>query len=142
MGIRFYIVHIRIQGCLRLFQLSEHCSIVSQNKNHSYPKRANTFSIPVLAYQDGTLAVVDSDITGLVIEINSFDKLLIELPRVADRLLRSNHKLTDEEMAECELQFSLVPLAKPVDETEFAPCPSLPKMSWLTTQSFRPLGYA
>ncbi len=103
---------------------------------------AQMFSIPVLAYSDGTLAVVNSDITGLVIEVNSFDELLVELPRVADRLLRSNHKLTDEEIAECELQLSLVPLAEPVDETEVTPRPSLPKMSWLPTQSSQPLEYA
>ncbi len=41
---------------------------------------AHTFSIPVLAHPDGMLAVVDSDIAGLIIEVNSFDKLFVELP--------------------------------------------------------------
>lgn len=119
-----------------------HCLVVCQNKNHPHLKMAHTFSIPVLAYPDGTLAVVDSDIAGLVIEVNSFDELLIELPRVADRLLRSNHKLTDEEIAECELRFSLVPFAEPVDKTEIASRPSLPRISWLPTVPSRPLEYA
>ncbi len=60
---------------------------------------AQTFSVTVLVYEDGTLAVTDSDITGLITEVRTFDKLLVELPRVASDLLRLNHGLADEQIA-------------------------------------------
>ncbi len=60
------------------------------------PLMAQTFSVTVLVYEDGTLAVTGSDITGLIIEVRTCDELLVELPRVASDLLRLNHGLTDE----------------------------------------------
>ncbi len=41
------------------------------------PLMAQTFSVTVLVYEDGTLAVTDSDITGLIIKVRTCDELLL-----------------------------------------------------------------
>ena len=73
-----------------------------------------TYSVTISVYEDGTLAITDSDITGLIIEVSSTEELLAELPRVASELLRLNHGLTDKEIAEA----ILIPNIKPVDDSD------------------------
>ena len=103
---------------------------------------AQTFFIPVLSYEDGTLAVVDSDIKGLIIEVSSFDELLIELPRVAYRLLRSNHQLTDEEIAQATLSLEVLPFADTVHQEKTSSLPSLPRVLWGDRERSHSLEYA
>lgn len=74
---------------------------------------ARSYSVTISAYEDGTLAITDSDITGLIIEVSSTEELLAELPRVASELLRLNHGLTDNEIAEA----ILIPQIKPADDS-------------------------
>ncbi|MXW83349.1 MAG: hypothetical protein F4246_03740 [Rhodothermaceae bacterium] len=74
---------------------------------------ARTYSVTISVYEDGTLAITDSDITGLIIEVSSTEELLAELPRVASELLRLNHGLTDKEIAEA----ALIPQIIPVDDS-------------------------
>ena len=87
---------------------------------------AQTYSVTISVYEDGTLAITDSDITGLIIEVGSTEELLAELPRVASELLRLNHGLTDKEIAEA----ILIPKIKPVDDSvhqqQTRALPSLP----------------
>ena len=65
------------------------------------------FAVDIYCYKDGTLAVTSQDISGLVLEAASFRELYPELLRVARRLLRSNHGLTEEQASEAELHASL-----------------------------------
>ena len=65
------------------------------------------YAVDIYCYQDGTLAVTSADITGLVLEADSFRELYPELLRVAQRLLQSNHGLTEIQAAEAELHASL-----------------------------------
>ena len=87
---------------------------------------ARTYSVTISVYEDGTLTITDSDITGLIIEVNSTEELFAELPRVASELLRLNHGLTDKEIAEA----ILIPLVEPVDDSvrqqKIRVIPSLP----------------
>ena len=39
---------------------------------------ARTYSVTISVYEDGTLTITDSDITGLIIEINSTEELLTD----------------------------------------------------------------
>ncbi|MDE2769826.1 MAG: hypothetical protein OXI44_01400 [Bacteroidota bacterium] len=102
------------------------------------------FFIPVLSYEDGTLAVVDSDIKGLIIEVSSYDELIIELPRVAYRLLKSNHQLTDEQMAQAILVSEISPfqVQDTVHNKETSSLPSLPRMLWGDKKHSQYLEYA
>lgn len=74
---------------------------------------ARTYSVTISVYGDGTLAITESDIKGLILEVSSTEELLAELPRVASELLRLNHGLTDKEIAEA----ILIPHIKPIDDS-------------------------
>ncbi len=102
----------------------------------------HTFSIPVLAHKDGTLAVVDSDIKGLILEVNSIKELLEELPRIASRLLQLNHGLTEEEIPQVELSFEIVPFVEKTDKIKSNHLHSLPTVSWRNMNYFPSLQYA
>lgn len=65
------------------------------------------YTTPLFIHEDGTLAVHGGDIRGLVIEAGTLDELRSELRRVAPRLLRSNHGLTDDEIAQASLRLVL-----------------------------------
>ena len=65
------------------------------------------YTTPLFVHEDGTLAVHGSDIRGLIVETDTLNEMRSELLRIAPRLLRSNHGLTDEEMAHVTLR--LVP---------------------------------
>lgn len=65
------------------------------------------YTTPLFIHEDGTLAVHGGDIRGLVIEADTLDELRSELRRVAPRLLRSNHGLTDDEIAQASLRLVL-----------------------------------
>ena len=62
---------------------------------------------PLFMHEDGTLAVHGGDIRGLVVEADTLDEMRSELLRIAPRLLRSNHGLTDEDMAHVSLRLVL-----------------------------------
>ena len=64
-------------------------------------------AVDIYCYRDGTMAATSKDITGLVLEASSFRELRAELIRVARRLLRSNHGLAGEELANAELHARL-----------------------------------
>lgn len=103
---------------------------------------AQTFSVTVLAYEDGTLAVTDSEITGLIIEVGTFDKLLVELPRVASDLLRLNHGLADEQIANATLHVEFKRTTDAVLQQKSSSSNSLPRMSWSSNERSHPVQYA
>ena len=102
------------------------------------------YTTPLFIHEDGTLAVHGGDIRGLVVEADTLDEMRSELLRIAPRLLRSNHGLTDEEIAHASLR--LVPCG--VEEAEgalqFPPkarTPQSPQLLWednphITTMAF------
>lgn len=65
------------------------------------------YMTPFFIYEDGTFAVHGGDIQGLVVEADTLDELRSELRRIAPRLLRSNHGLTDDEIAQASLRLVL-----------------------------------
>ena len=65
------------------------------------------YTTHLFIHEDGTLAVHGGDIRGLVIEADTFEEMRAELLRLAPRLLRSNHGLTDEEIAHASLRVVL-----------------------------------
>ena len=65
------------------------------------------YTTPLFVHEDGTLAVHGGDIRGLVIEVDTLDEMRAELLRIAPQLLRNNHGLNDEEIAQASLR--LVP---------------------------------
>ena len=71
---------------------------------------SQTFSATVLVHENGTLAITDSDIKGLIIEVDTFHDLFVELRQVASDLLDLNHGLTDEQATEnlLSLKFKFV----------------------------------
>lgn len=68
---------------------------------------ARHFAVTISVYEDGTLSVVNSDIKGLIIEVGTIDELLVELQRMASRLLMFNHGLSDEEIAQATLRLNV-----------------------------------
>ena len=58
------------------------------------------FSATVLVYENGTLAITDSDTKGLTIEVDTFHDLFVELRQVTSDLLELNHGLTHEQITE------------------------------------------
>ena len=103
---------------------------------------AQTYSIAVLVYEDGTLAVTDSDITGLITEVRTFDKLLVELPRVASDLLRLNHGLADEQIAKATLRLEFKRTTRTILQQESDSSISLPRMFWDSNEHSHSLKYA
>ena len=69
--------------------------------------KQNEFSVNLSVYEDGTLAVHGGDIRGLIIEANGIEEMREELLRIAPRLLRSNHGLTDEEVGQASIRLVL-----------------------------------
>lgn len=65
------------------------------------------YAVDIYCYKDGTLAVTSKEITGLVLEADSFRELYPELLRVAQRLLRANHGLTEEQAGSADLHVRL-----------------------------------
>ena len=87
------------------------------------------FTVPLFIYDDGRLAVHGSEIRGLVIEVDTFDEVREELLRLVPALLRSNHGLTEEEIAHVSLCVSLRDMEE--DAVVSKPCaPHSPKLFW------------
>lgn len=97
----------------------------------STKKSPRIFSATVLVYEDGTLAITDSDIKGLIIEVETFHELIVELRLVASDLLALNHGLTDEQIAESELRIEFKFTTDADDQKRGLPRASLPKVSWV-----------
>ena len=93
-------------------------------------KHSNCFSVTVSVHDDGTLAITESDIKGLIIEVDSYKELLFELLRIASRLLQSNHGLTDEQISESVLRLEFKPIASMNYQQEPTSFTSLPAVSW------------
>ena len=88
------------------------------------------YTTPLFIYDDGTLAVHGGDIRGLVIEADTLDEMRAELHRLAPRLLRSNHGLTDEEIEHaslCVVLHDVEDAARPVSKSR---TPQYPKLLW------------
>lgn len=95
-----------------------------------------------MVYEDGTLAVTDSDITGLIIEVCTHDELLVELPRVASDLLRLNHGLTDEQIAKAMLRIEFKLVTDAVPQQKLSSLTSLPGVFWGSNERSHSLQYA
>ncbi len=103
---------------------------------------AQTFSVTVFVCEDGTLAVTDSDIIGLIIEVSTYDELLVELPRVASDLLQLNHGLTDEQIAKAMLRIEFELVTDSVPQQKPSSLTSLPGVFWGSNERSRSLQYA
>lgn len=57
------------------------------------------FAATLFIYDDGTLAVRDSTIRGLVLETTSFEEMRSELNRIVPQLLELNHNLKEGDTA-------------------------------------------
>ena len=68
------------------------------------------------------LTATSPDIRGLVLEVDSLDELQTELLWVSERLLRSNHGLTDAQIAEVQLNVTLQ------NDDELSASPSRPRI--------------
>lgn len=88
------------------------------------------YTTPLFVHADGTLAVHGGDIRGLVIEVDTLEEMRAELLRVAPRLLRSNHGLSDDEIEQASLR--LVPCAVKDDAqtVSYVRTPQSPKLLW------------
>ena len=66
-----------------------------------------TFAVDIYCYSDGTLAATSDDLRGLVLETDNYPDMRDELVRVAVELLKANHGLTDEQIADTTLSLVL-----------------------------------
>ena len=55
--------------------------------------------VDVRLYRDGTIVATSNDIRGFVLEVSSFDELIAETQRIGERLLRTNHGMRPEQLA-------------------------------------------
>lgn len=101
-----------------------------------------SFSGTVLVYRDGTLAITDSDIKGLIIEVDTFPELFVELTRVVPHLLELNHNLDVGKLSECELHLDFVFVEEPSVKPEQRDFPSFPEIRWSKNGLRRPLQFA
>lgn len=62
------------------------------------------FKATLLVYDDGTLALTESTLVGLVLETTSFAKMKAELNRIVPRLLVSNHGFEPGDAAELTIR--------------------------------------
>lgn len=56
------------------------------------------FTVDVLLFEDGTLVATSKDISGLVLEVRSFDELREELLKICPILLIENHGIRNSEI--------------------------------------------
>lgn len=82
---------------------------------------SHDYTAHLFIHDDGTLAVFGADIRGLIIEADTFAEIEAELLRVVPLLLRSNHGLSDEDIAHVTLRVE----HRAVEDTQPAPKPSL-----------------
>ncbi|MCY3983405.1 MAG: DUF1902 domain-containing protein [Roseovarius sp.] len=57
------------------------------------------FTVKLIVDEDGIIMAQGEDIQGLVLETKSMEEMSKELVRLIPRLLRSNHNLSDDEIA-------------------------------------------
>ena len=89
------------------------------------------YIIPLFIYDDGRFAVHGSDIRGLVLEVDTLDEIRVELQHLAPQLLRSNHGLTDEEIAQVSLCVVLRDEGEDAAKPASKSCaPQSPKLFW------------
>ena len=88
------------------------------------------YTVPLFIHEDGTLAMHGSDIRGLVIEADTFEEMRAELLRLAPRLLRSNHGLTEEEIEQVSLRLVLRDLEDADHPVAKSRSPQSPKVLW------------
>ena len=103
---------------------------------------AHTFSVTVLVYEDGTLALTDSDIKGLFIEVDTFHELFVELLWVASDLLELNHGLSAEQIAESALRLEFKFVTDTVHQQKTSPLTSFPGVLWGNNELTHPLQIA
>ena len=88
------------------------------------------YTTPLFIHEDGTLAVHGGDIQGLVVEAQTLDEMRSELIRLAPRLLRSNHGLTDEEIADASLRLVLREVEEAAQPVPKSRTPQAPRLLW------------
>ena len=91
------------------------------------------YMTPLFMHEDGTFAVHGGDIRGLVVEADTLDELRSELRRIAPRLLRSNHGLTEDEIAQASLRLVLRPAEDAEGVATFSPeslASQAPRLFW------------
>lgn len=102
---------------------------------------AQIFSVTVLVYEDGTLAITDSDIKGLFIEVDKFHELFVEILRVASHLLELNHGLSTEQIAESALRLQFEFVADTGRQQKGGPLTSFPGVLWGNNELTHPLQF-
>ena len=91
----------------------------------------NEYTVNLFFYEDGTLAAHSGNIRGLVIETADFAEMREELLRVAPRLLRSNHGLTDAEIEQASIRLVFCDAEDQVVQPEQKPrTPCSPRLLW------------
>ena len=103
---------------------------------------AQTFSVIVLVYEDGTLAITESDIEGLFIEVDTFHELFVELLWIASDLLELNHGLYAEQIAESTLRLEFKFVTDTVRKRKTSPLTSFPGVLWGNNELTHPLQLA
>ena len=76
---------------------------MNQNeKRHEYPIEVRAFSNPT------ALVATSPEIRGLVLEVETVGELYAELLAVTSHLLKANHGLTDNQIAQTQLNVTLM----------------------------------
>ena len=89
------------------------------------------FSVILFVHEDGTLAAHGGDILGLVIEADDIAEMRAELLRIAPRLLKSNHGLTEEEVGKSTIRLVLGDARGAPERSQPQPhTPMLPQLLW------------
>lgn len=112
-------------------------TMIAQENVHSL-----NFYGTVLIYKDGTLAITESDIKGLFIEVDTLHELISETRWVASHLLESNHGLDAEQIRKSvlHLKFEMAIEDDPKSKTESADL--FPSILLSSTEIERPMHYA
>ncbi len=105
-------------------------------------KSPRIFSVTVVVYEDGPLAITDSDIRGLIVEVGTFYELFVELRQVASDLMELNHGLTDEQIAESVLHLEFKFVTNTACQRTNSPPTSLPAVLLSHYEFIHPLQYA
>ena len=102
------------------------------------------YTATVYIYPNGRMGVHGNNLRGLVLEVDSIDEMRSELPRLVPILLRDNHELNDEEIANATLVLSLQDA--PAEDTDLVSRPArsdqTPTLCWEDSPRLSPLVYA
>ena len=70
----------------------------NSRSNGNVERSEKTFRVNLFVNEDGTFTAIGENLRGLVLETGNLEEMEEELLRLTPRLLRANHRLSDDEV--------------------------------------------